>query len=156
MRLLEPGHLEEDYPITTVFENKRFSSLFANGSIKLKVQLRNRWKLWTRFNLPDLPGNGPQIYECYWPVCKKLRIFCFQKPLWFDNLPSAPVPVVALWKGFWTRQLQSHEGVNIYSSLLNIPQETYPIEGGKPLWGFYWYWSWQLYSVTVSWFYFLF
>ena len=28
VRLLEPGHLEEDYPITitTFFENKRFSS----------------------------------------------------------------------------------------------------------------------------------
>ena len=26
VRLLEPGHLEEDYPITTVFENKRFST----------------------------------------------------------------------------------------------------------------------------------
>ena len=24
MRLLEPGHLEEDYPITTVFEKKIF------------------------------------------------------------------------------------------------------------------------------------
>ena len=24
MRLLEPGHLEEDYPITTVFEKKDF------------------------------------------------------------------------------------------------------------------------------------
>ena len=29
MRLLEPGHLDEDYPIKTVFENKRFSSIFC-------------------------------------------------------------------------------------------------------------------------------
>ena len=27
--LLEPVHLEEDYAITTVFENKRFSSFFG-------------------------------------------------------------------------------------------------------------------------------
>ena len=31
VQLLEPGHLEKDYPITTVFENKRFSSFLANG-----------------------------------------------------------------------------------------------------------------------------
>ena len=35
VRLLEPGHLEEDYPITTVFEKKRFSSFFANEPITL-------------------------------------------------------------------------------------------------------------------------
>ena len=29
-RLLEPGHVEEDYPITTFFENKGFSICFAN------------------------------------------------------------------------------------------------------------------------------
>ena len=36
VRLLEPGYLDEDYPITTVFENERFSSVFffANGSIR--------------------------------------------------------------------------------------------------------------------------
>ena len=28
MRLFEPGHLKEDYPITTLFENKRFSGVF--------------------------------------------------------------------------------------------------------------------------------
>ena len=27
------GHLEEDYPITMVFENKRFSTFSANGPI---------------------------------------------------------------------------------------------------------------------------
>ena len=37
VRLLEPGHLEEDYPITTFFENKRFSRFFANGPITLKI-----------------------------------------------------------------------------------------------------------------------
>ena len=38
VRLSEPGHLKEDYPITTFFENKRFSGFFfANGPIKFKV-----------------------------------------------------------------------------------------------------------------------
>ena len=45
VRLLEPGHLEEDYPITTVFENGSFSSSFAKGPIKFKVKLCNHWKL---------------------------------------------------------------------------------------------------------------
>ena len=29
VRLLEPGHLEEDSPIKTISENKRFSRFFA-------------------------------------------------------------------------------------------------------------------------------
>ena len=33
MRLLEPGQVEEDYPVTTFFENKGFSIFFANGPI---------------------------------------------------------------------------------------------------------------------------
>ena len=52
-----------------VLENKRFSILFANGPIKFKLQLCNRW-LKTRLNLPNLTGNSLQIYECYWSVCK--------------------------------------------------------------------------------------
>ena len=30
---LEPWHLEEDYKLTTFFENKRILSFFANGQI---------------------------------------------------------------------------------------------------------------------------
>ena len=33
VRLLEPGHLEEDYPITRVSEHQRFSISFANRPI---------------------------------------------------------------------------------------------------------------------------
>ena len=69
--LLEPGHLEEEYPITTFFENKRFSSIFANGPRKFKVQQCNCWKLENRLNLPELSGNSPQIHECYWSVGQK-------------------------------------------------------------------------------------
>ena len=39
VRLLAPGHLEKNYPITSFFENKRFSSFFAKGPVKFKVQL---------------------------------------------------------------------------------------------------------------------
>jgi len=38
VRLLEPGHLDEDYPITTLFENEEFSSFFANRPTKIDVQ----------------------------------------------------------------------------------------------------------------------
>ena len=47
VRLLEPGHLDEDYPISTLFENKGFSSFFTNRPIKIDVQPCNRWKLKT-------------------------------------------------------------------------------------------------------------
>ena len=48
LRLLEQWCLQE-HPFTTFFESKRFSSFFANGPIKFKVQLFNHWKLtvWT-------------------------------------------------------------------------------------------------------------
>ena len=36
VRLLEPGHLGEDYPITTFFENKIFSSFFCKQTNNLK------------------------------------------------------------------------------------------------------------------------
>ena len=34
VRLLEPGHLEEDYTITTFFENKKFSRFFLQTNQK--------------------------------------------------------------------------------------------------------------------------
>ena len=54
-----------------VFKNKRFSSCFAKGPIKLKIQTCNRWKLYHRLNLSELLENSPQIYEWNWSVCKK-------------------------------------------------------------------------------------
>ena len=36
MRLLEPGHLEEHYPIT-FFKNKRFSTFFVNGLMTFMI-----------------------------------------------------------------------------------------------------------------------
>ena len=34
VRLLEPGHLDEEYPITTLFESKGFSSFFCKQTNK--------------------------------------------------------------------------------------------------------------------------
>ena len=42
VRFLEAGHFGEDCPITTISENKRLSSCFANRPIKFKTQLCNR------------------------------------------------------------------------------------------------------------------
>ena len=84
-RLLELGHLEEDCSITTISENKRFSSFSCKVTNKiqdstmwtlktlkafdltwlLRKQLSNSWMLWVRLQ-------------------KNLRIFCFQKSLWLD------------------------------------------------------------------------
>ena len=36
VRLLEQVHLEEDYPITTVFENKRFSTFLRAVSREVR------------------------------------------------------------------------------------------------------------------------
>ena len=66
VRLLEPGHLEEDYPITTVFENKRFSTFWGGCFLRGQVSL-NGFKIF----------NGCIIG----PFAKNLRIFCFQKML---------------------------------------------------------------------------
>ena len=100
--LMETEYSKKDYPITTIFENKKFSSFFffANRPIKFKIQLCNHWKLKNCSNLPQLSGNSTQIYECFGPRII-LRIFCFQKTFCLDNLvSSAPVkvwvPVVAL------------------------------------------------------------
>ena len=81
------------------FLKTKDSRFFANGTIEFKVQLCNRWKLLNRLNLPDVSGKGTQIYECFRSrfAKKNLRIFCFQKKLWLDDLPSAPVRAVALW-----------------------------------------------------------
>ena len=80
--LRKPGHWKKDCPMTAISKNKRFSSSFANGTIKFKynyVTVEN----FKPFNLPNLSGNSPQIYECYQTVCKKknLRISCFQKTI---------------------------------------------------------------------------
>ena len=64
VRLLEPGHLEEDYPITTVFENKRFSTFWGGCFLRGQVSL-NGFKVF----------NGCIIG----PFAKKLENLLFSK-----------------------------------------------------------------------------
>ena len=66
VRLLKPGHLKEDCPINDSWKQDS-QDFFANGPVKFKIQLCNRWKLLNRL---DLSENSPQIYECY-PFAKK-------------------------------------------------------------------------------------
>ena len=51
MRTLKPGHLEEDCPITTFSQNKRFSSVFADRPIKLKYSTMQPLKFLKAFEL---------------------------------------------------------------------------------------------------------
>ena len=36
VQIIKPGHLDEDYPITTFFEHKRFSSSFCKRANKIQ------------------------------------------------------------------------------------------------------------------------
>ena len=104
-----------------ISRNERFSSSFANGTIKFKynyVTVEN----FKPSNLLNLSGNSPQIYEFCQPVCeKKLRIFCFQKTLWLDNLlPSIPVWVSALLRA--STKSRDETG----KKLLKTPQRSKP------------------------------
>ena len=63
-------HLEEDYPITTVFENNRFSSFFANAPITFKKMRAVSWEV--RYAWLNL--------EFYCSVCKKNL-----ENLWFSK-----------------------------------------------------------------------
>ena len=86
--LLESGQLEEDYQITTVFENKRFSSYFLihnfEGCFLWSQVSSNSFKV---FN-----GCVVEPWILLVGLLKNLGIFCFQKTFWFVNLlPTAPV-----------------------------------------------------------------
>ena len=94
MRLLELGHLEKDYPITTFFENKRFSRFFANKPIKVM-------NFEGHFLRGQVSSNAFKVFnhciklnlEFYWSVCKKTsESFVFKKRFSLYNLlPSALV-----------------------------------------------------------------
>ena len=51
VRLLEPRHLAEDYPITTFFENKRFSSVYWKWTNKIQGSTRQLLKTLKPFEL---------------------------------------------------------------------------------------------------------
>ena len=91
-------HLEEDYPITTVFENNRFSSFFCKRTNNIQEKEGC-------FLRGQVGSDGFKLFNDYtvehWILLlrfkKTLRIYNFQKTVWLDNLlTSAPVRVVAL------------------------------------------------------------
>ena len=91
-RLFEPGHLEEDYPITVFYWKQTILTVFLQTNQKHKFQacFLRRQVFSNELNL-----------EFYWAFCKKkknLRIFLlFQKALWLGNFHLiAPVRVATL------------------------------------------------------------
>ena len=83
--------------ITMDFENKRFLSFIANGPITFMNFRALSWEV--RWVQTVLVFNGCIVEPCILVVhlLKNLRIFCFQKMLWLDNLLlSAPVWIVTL------------------------------------------------------------
>ena len=87
----ENGHLEEDYPITMVFENKRFSSFSSFNNIHEsegsgKFHMVSKFSTVAQMNL-----------EFYLSICKILENLSSSKNVVMDNLlPSASVRVVLL------------------------------------------------------------
>ena len=84
VRVLEPGHLKEDYPITTFFENKRFSRFFPKGPITLKILRAASWEarsVQTRFNIKLFNGRiaKPWIWVF---LSTKIGDLLFSKKRW--------------------------------------------------------------------------
>ena len=97
VRLLKPGPLVEDYPITTFFESKILNFFFlANGLIKLTMQLLRTLKPFeVTWPLRKQPSN---LWMLFVHLQKNLQFFCFQKTLWVYNLlPNAMVRVATLY-----------------------------------------------------------
>ena len=51
VRLLEPGHLEEDYPITTIFCKQKILNFFDKGTNKIQVSTIQPLKTLKPFDL---------------------------------------------------------------------------------------------------------
>ena len=96
MRTLRPGHSEEDCPVTTFSQNKRFSSVFADRPIKFKYPTMQPLKCLKPFELTwslrKQPSNWWMLL--HGPHANKAWESCFQKTLWLYNvLPSVrPCP----------------------------------------------------------------
>ena len=91
VRLLELGHLKEDYPTIRFFFAKRISKIEASAMQPLKTlkPFEITWRLRKQ------PSNLRMLLVAR---KKNLRICCFQKTLWLDDLlPSAPVAVNPPW-----------------------------------------------------------
>lgn len=54
---------------------------FCERTNKTQGLIKQPLKTLNRLNVHDLSGNGPQIQEYYWSVCKTLENLLFQKML---------------------------------------------------------------------------
>ena len=72
VRLLEPEHLEEDYPITIFLKTKDSQDVFCKWTNKIQGSTMQPLKILKPFELTyNLSGNSPQIHVCYRSVCEK-------------------------------------------------------------------------------------
>ena len=90
MWLLEPKHLEKDYPITTFFENKRFSRFFWNGTNKIQGSTMQYTTSCLSFFLSYdwKPGNKKRA-TCFATLLQN-KDHCFQVKfkVWFEKTLS--------------------------------------------------------------------
>ena len=96
MRLLDPRLLEEDYPIRTISESKRLLSVFTNGPITF-VNLRavsrevSKFKRHESFQWLSVVESWILLVR----LQKYLRIFYFQKTLWFRAVIKSRGPGIS-------------------------------------------------------------
>ena len=77
MRLLELGLLEDDYPITTFFEDKRFSSFLTNGPIRCNYATVENFK--TVLTYLTSQGTALKFMNVIGPFAKELENLLFSK-----------------------------------------------------------------------------
>ena len=81
------------YSLTTISENRRLSSFLQNYALNY-ASIENFKTVWTYLTSQE---TAVKFMNVFGPFAKILRIFCFQKLLWLDNLlPSGLVQVVTL------------------------------------------------------------
>ena len=90
VRLFEPGHLEEDYPITTFFLKAIDSQVlfvFANGPNNIQGSTIQPLKTLKPFERTSPPRKeSSNLWMLLFRLKKKNSESCFRKTLWLDNL----------------------------------------------------------------------
>ena len=79
-----------------VFWKQKILKFFCKQTNKIQgstMPVENYRTVWTCLTSQE---KALKFMNVIGPFAKNLRIFCFQKKLWLDNLPSAPVRAVAL------------------------------------------------------------
>ena len=90
VRLGEPGHLEEDYPITMSYWKQKILKVFCKRTKNINLKPVS-WEVRYFQTSPTLNFTGPFAKKTW------ESFFCFQKALWLGNLHLiAPVRVVTL------------------------------------------------------------